>query len=389
LLLAIDYNCLDATADAGGDGDVCLNSDYYLANAAVSSDSALVWSTSGDGLFDDVHRLDATYTPGENDLLNGQVMLCLTAFAFGDCEDATNCITLTIIKPPAAFAGHDNTAPTVDYPLNSAWAENQVGVQWFTTNGMGAFQNENETNTVYMPSMLDQFLEYTELKIVGQPIDPCTVVAEAVTHVKFVENCQDASVTFDQQEIYYCEGDASIQPVASGSFYSDISWLTSGDGYFTYGNTFNPVYIFGPNDLLSDEITLTVNVTGFEDCLNATNYVTVKKQLPPVVETGGDQTICEGDAFITEEASAENATTVFWSTSGDGVFTNPDQLITQYSPGQNDISEGVVELTLTAESGEPCNQLAFASMDLYISTFELISDIEDQEAMLGESVVRT
>ncbi len=43
--------------------------------------SSTLWTTSGDGTFDNATSLTATYTPGVNDIANASATLSLTAYA--------------------------------------------------------------------------------------------------------------------------------------------------------------------------------------------------------------------------------------------------------------------------------------------------------------------
>jgi len=68
------------TVDAGNDTTVCENSSITLEGYATNYISIL-WETSGTGTFDDNKILNATYTPGEEDITAGSVILTLKVFA--------------------------------------------------------------------------------------------------------------------------------------------------------------------------------------------------------------------------------------------------------------------------------------------------------------------
>jgi hypothetical protein len=75
-----------AEAFAGNDTVICY---YHVLDVDAKANyySALVWTTDGDGTFDDPAILDATYTPGPFDIANGSVKLTLTAFSIDPCEE--------------------------------------------------------------------------------------------------------------------------------------------------------------------------------------------------------------------------------------------------------------------------------------------------------------
>ncbi len=83
LRLSINQN---PVADAGKDTTVCKGESVML-NGSVEFSNNFVWTTSGDGSFDDVASLNAIYTPGENDIINESVDLQLTANPLTGCTD--------------------------------------------------------------------------------------------------------------------------------------------------------------------------------------------------------------------------------------------------------------------------------------------------------------
>jgi hypothetical protein len=66
------------------------------------------------------------------------------------------------------------------------------------------------------------------------------------------------------------------------------------------------------------------------------------------VSAGSNGLICEGETFTTS-GSASNYTSVLWTTSGTGSFSNPGIINPVYTPGVGDISAGSVILTITAQ----------------------------------------
>ncbi|MBW6489676.1 MAG: gliding motility-associated C-terminal domain-containing protein [Lentimicrobium sp.] len=87
-------------AFAGDNLTLCSPDEPILLNLATAENySALTWTTSGDGNFDDATLLNATYFLGANDIANGSVALTLTAEGLGNdgsCEPAGSTITITI-----------------------------------------------------------------------------------------------------------------------------------------------------------------------------------------------------------------------------------------------------------------------------------------------------
>ena len=70
---------------------------FYISCSSTSP--VQVWTSSGDGTFDDPGKLDAVYTPGSDDISNGSVELTLAATNV-DNETVDDEMTLTLIDTP-------------------------------------------------------------------------------------------------------------------------------------------------------------------------------------------------------------------------------------------------------------------------------------------------
>ncbi len=82
-------------------------------------------------------------------------------------------------------------------------------------------------------------------------------------------------------------------------------------------------------------------------------YITVNA--PPTAYAGEDDTICDGTSITLTTSSATSYTTLYWTTSGTGVFDDPAILNPVYTPSATDALNGTVALTLTAGAIAPCN----------------------------------
>jgi gliding motility-associated-like protein len=77
---------------------------------------------------------------------------------------------------------------------------------------------------------------------------------------------------------------------------------------------------------------------------------------PPDVYAGHDDLLCAEGFYHLVNAMEEFASSVLWTSSGDGTFANELAVITTYYPGENDIITGQVTLTLTAFGFENCGE---------------------------------
>ncbi|RKD96717.1 hypothetical protein BXY64_3655, partial [Marinifilum flexuosum] len=104
--------------------------------------------------------------------------------------------------------------------------------------------------------------------------------------------------------------------------------IRSGNDYALDGISFNP--------LVEVPDSRTVNVVD-----------------PATVNAGSDQTIC-GNVQASLSALVSNNTGFYWTSSGDGTFSNPNDVNSRYLPGINDRTSGFVVLTANAVSNSPC-----------------------------------
>jgi hypothetical protein len=99
-----------ATAYAGGAQTICANSTYTAASATATNYTTLLWSTSGDGTFDNTATLHSVYTPGANDIQNGHAYLKLSADPTANCcPVVSDSLLLTVNALPDVKLGNDTS----------------------------------------------------------------------------------------------------------------------------------------------------------------------------------------------------------------------------------------------------------------------------------------
>jgi len=82
--------------DAGEDGYICIDEPYQL-NGQAQNFNYVMWSSLGDGTFNDPFVLNAIYTAGQADILLGEVELSLTVIPVSPCtQTSVDYISLTV-----------------------------------------------------------------------------------------------------------------------------------------------------------------------------------------------------------------------------------------------------------------------------------------------------
>lgn len=175
---------LAATVYAGIDATICEGSTYTLSGATIGGSAvSQTWSTSGDGTFDNVNLLAATYTLGHNDTINGTVTLTITSNdPAGPCIAATDNMVITINPAATVYAGVDATICSGNnYILSGAIGGGASSSIW-TTLGDGGFGGTAALlAATYTPGPIDITNGKVKLVITtDNPPGPCAAVTDTM-----------------------------------------------------------------------------------------------------------------------------------------------------------------------------------------------------------------
>ena len=364
-------------AYAGEDVEICENDSYTLEGSAVNYSSTM-WTTSGDGTFDDAASLGAVYTPGEGDIDLGYADLTLTAYPMDPCTDpATDMMSIYFAPLPTVSAGDDGVVCEGDSYMTLGFTINAWTVYW-TTAGDGTFSDPNSTLSFYTPGPGDIANGSVVLTFTATSIPPCTdEVSDSM--VLTIENLPSAdagsNASICEDESYTLDGDASN--------YSSTMWTTSGDGYFNNAGWLDATYTPGDDDIANGSATLTLTAYGNAPCdVPATDDMILYIQALPDVYAGADAAVCEGQYYTMADASATDYASVMWTTSGSGQFDNPAVVNPVYLPSAGDLADGSVTLTLTGYAEEPCAGMDSDAMTLSFSLLPF-ADAGADDAVCG------
>jgi len=357
----------ESTANAGDDASTCDGSGYTLSGTA-SNQQTILWTTAGDGTFDDTSLLTATYSPGTNDIASGTVVLTLTANSISPCSNnSTDDMTLTIQESPTASANVDDTiCESSTYTLSGS-ASNQQSILWSTA-GDGTFDDATSLSAIYTPGSNDISLGSVTLTLTAYAISPCNNSATD----ELILTIQGAATANANTDDIVCEG-STYTLSGSATNQTSVLWTTSGDGTFDDDNLLGAIYTPGSNDIIAETVILTLTAYSVSPCTGSdADQMVLSIQHSPTVDAGADSLICENNT-LTLNGYAENNASILWSTSGNGTFDNAVSLTATYAPGSADIVSGIATLTLTAYAISPCNSDA---VDDLILTIQQLPDID-------------
>jgi uncharacterized protein (TIGR02145 family) len=160
---------------AGQDATICSNSVYYLQDANTGGASNFIWTTSGDGVFENPSNFYTMYIPGIQDIQTGFAELTLTAYANEPCPPlaGSDVMMLTFAPDPTVYAGLDQTVCVGEVVQLSAIASNYNQVQWIAVDGSDDFSNQYSLTTEYYPNINEWNRGYSEIGVFVSPIEPC------------------------------------------------------------------------------------------------------------------------------------------------------------------------------------------------------------------------
>jgi len=161
-------------------------------------------------------------------------------------------------------------------------------------------------------------------------------------------------------------------------------WSTSGDGIFATPTNLVTYYLGGQQDIANGEVTLTLTAQGYETGVQSEDDMTLFITKNPSVFAGNDTLINSSAQFYTN-ASGENFDLVEWTTAGDGEFEDPAMLNTIYTPGEEDINNESVELTLSASPIDPCVSDDSDKLILSFSPSVGIGELDETDVQLSVS----
>lgn len=364
----------------GNDTVICVGSELQL-NAMASDYDELLWASEGDGTFSNSSITNPLYFPGDEDIDSGVVNLLLIAIPELPCDVfATGQMQLSIAKNPTVWAGANQTICVNQTAQCTASAENYETLEWIALGGDGYFDDPHALNPVYFPGGHEKNTGIAFLLLLAEPINPCLNQGNSSFQLKLVKNATvDAGA--DQT---ICEGDSALLS-GDAMLYQAVTWETSGNGYFMTNEDLGTTYFPGPADIENGGTTIRLIADPLTPCTEIavdSLYLTIIKSA--IIDAGPDATVCDETVV---EGTAQNASAFFWITSGDGSFLNPEDLSTVYYPGQQDIQNAEVKLTLLALSDAPCNQMVADDKNLVFDFPVLLSyALGDEEVFTGETV---
>jgi len=132
-------------------------------------------------------------------------------------------------------------------------------------------------------------------------------------------------------------------------------WTTSGTGTFSpSAASLSGTYSPSPADISAGNVTLTLSSTNNGGCSISSSSFKVTINPTPIVNAGGNKSMCTNDAAVAITGSITYAPGGKWTSTGTGTFAPSDVALNMnYIPSAADKAKGSVKLTLSS-TGNNC-----------------------------------
>jgi len=346
-----------AQVDAGNSASICEGSTHLLASATASNYSSLLWNSSGTGIFSDPTILNPIYTPSATDIINGLVVLSLSATGNGNCPLVYDEMTLNIERSPLVFAGDDATlCSSSSYTVSDATAQYFSSYFW-TSSGTGTLANSTTLTPTYTPSTGETGIVLLVLN--GISSGSCPDAADTMMITIFEE-----INVFAGPDATICETGDYIITGSSALNYTSLEWSTSGTGTFDNPTVLQPVYTPSPNDINDGFVFLTLTAYGSPNCPAVSDEMKLAIEKKPIADAGPDAEICHSESFTVTQAFAQNDLSITWTTTGIGILSGESTLNPVYQPAVGE--SGTVILTMFVDGSVACG----SAMDQMVLTIK-------------------
>ncbi len=311
------------------------------------------WSGGAGNFSPSVNSLNAFYTPTPEEIAAGTVTLTLTTTGNGDCNPASDEVTLKFTPAPTANAGTDKSVCANDPGVNlNGSVSIATGGIW--SGGSGTFTPDaNALNAIYTPSAADISAGTVTLTLTTSGNANCNQVADQMIITITPEPVINAGIGYE-----LCSNNAEIVLNGSVTTATGANW-SGGNGTFSpNASTLDATYTPSQGEINSGSVTLTLTSTGNGKCLSVEDQVTYTFSTAPTADAGTNLTLCANNASAQLAGGVTIATGGTWSGGAGSFAPNANALDAVYTPTTQEIENGSVTLTLTTTGNDDCNAVS-------------------------------
>lgn len=337
---------------AGLDDSYCKNNVGSIPiSGAVGYASAAVWSGGNGGSIGNTGSLNTNYIPSPTDLAADSVALFLTSTgSFFSCPDDKDTLVIYFTDAPTVIAGPDIVvcSNSLSVSLNGSVSGASTTGEW-TTTGSGPFSpSQNQLSNDYLITPADTLAGIITLTLSSTNNGNCLAVTDNL-QLTIIDQPQVVITTADS----VCSNTSLLN--LNGTVTSGFStvWNVNGFGAISDPTSLNTSYTVSAIDTTVGYIDLILSTTGF--CPANEDSIRVFFIDPPVLFAGIDQQFCQNEPIQLNGTISGPNQTGSWATMGTGIFDPGNAFLTTfYYPSTEDITNGGVNLILSAPSSFGC-----------------------------------
>lgn len=324
-------------SNAGSDQTVCGTSATLAGNNPTTGTG--LWSivSGSGGSFANASQRNTSFTGTQ-----GNIYSLVWTISNSPCTASSDTVSITFVtNPTSASAGADQNICGTTTSLTGNTPSVGTGAWTIVSGSGGSITTASDPVSSFSGTA---GTIYTLRWTVSN--SPCTASTDDVI-IRFYSEAT-ANAGTDQT---VC-GNTALQLGGSiGGGASSATWTTSGNGTFSpNATTLAATYTPGSADVSSGLVTVTMNTndpTG--PCASANSAINITVGSNATTNAGSDQEICSTTPATLNGTMGGAASSITWTTNGDGSFSDANSLTAVYTPGASDISSGLVSLTIATD----------------------------------------
>ncbi len=330
---------------------------YTITANATGYGYMLEWSTPGSGYFDDEYLAATTYFYSDGDAGSGKVWLYVTVTdTIGNCPTVKDSFYLKLNDPArieTISTAEYSYCDTIPVLFSSVLSGTATTLYW-TTTGSGILTPNPSKNPTYYPTLSDIAMGYVEFyPVTNNPDGPCPAAYGDPIGIDFPIG--RINLGNDTTLCANIAGDTLKLSSHPNQYVDSVRWTHNGTGHFNSPTKFSPYYVYTPQDVINGQVKIYCVAYSACEPYKDTIIVTLHEQpwleFPtPVVYACMEETTISASVIIHGDATGGT-----WTSTGYGVFANPNATTTKYKASLWDTYEGCIQLIFTTnQTSRPC-----------------------------------
>lgn len=350
---SVTLTFIDApSSSTGADQTICAGETVSISGSIGGSATESLWTTDGDGSFDDPADLSTLYTPGPGDIANEQVTLTLLGMdPNGSCVPSE--ASLTVFIEPSLIIEVNSPLTICNNDVAAIFAQVTGSTEpcnW-ETSGDGVFDDPFAESTIYTPGPGDITSGMVILSFVPVDPDACLISSEPL-ELTIVE----APTVDIPLDLEICDGDSVVIEIDIAGPYNSATWSSAGDGTLLVESDTRVTYTPGPGDINNQFFIVSVIIQSvFPECGQITYNIPVNIILcdcPPFETNPTSVPLCAFSEMLDLSALLEEGGSGFWSITDEPPGLNSATLTGSiFTTNMSD--PGAYTVTYTLNSPEP------------------------------------